>query len=191
VKPGSGTLTRLLPLACLLAALCLLASDLITMFELTPPSAPTIESQSGGEHHGYAIALVAVFAIAALAVAILVPSRPAAVAVAVAGAIALAIFLLVDLPDANQVGTVTGEAGSYLDAEATPVGGFWLELISALALTLTGIALALMSPDRLAELRPGSKGLGGGERRRKTPKAKRDKSSRTRTPRKASTPYQR
>ena len=158
-----ATLTRLLAPACLVAALCLLASDLMTMFELAPPSAPTIESQTGGDHHGYAIAVVAVFAIAALAVAILTPSRPAAVAVAVAGAVAVAIFLLVDLPDANETGTVTGEAGSYLDAEANPAGGFYLELISALALTITGLALALLPTDQLAKLRPGTNEPGRGK----------------------------
>jgi hypothetical protein len=163
MRHGPATLTRLLPPACLLAALCLLASDLITMFELAPPSAPTIESQTGGDHHGYAIAVVAVFAIAALAVAILAPSRPAAIAVAVAGAVALAIFLLVDLPDANETGTVTGEAGSYLDAEANPAGGFYLELISALALTITGLALALLPTDQLAKLRPGANAPGKGK----------------------------
>jgi hypothetical protein len=172
VKDRPAALTRLLPLACLVAALCLLASDLITMFELAPPSAPTIESQTGGEHHGYAIAVVAGFAIAALAVAILAPSRPAAVAVAVAGAVALAIFLLVDLPDANEVGTVTGESGSYLDAEANPAGGFYLELISALALTITGLALALMRPEQLGALRPTNNGPGRGKGKRKPAKGK-------------------
>jgi hypothetical protein len=177
-------LTRLLPAACLVAALCLLASEWITMFELAPPSAPTIESQTGGDHHGYANAVVAAFAIAALAVAILVPSRPAAVAVAVAGAIALAIFLLVDLPDANETGTVTGEAGSYLDAEANPAGGFYLELISALALTISGLALALLPTEQLAALRPTKTGLGKEGATAKERKSK--PSAATRRPRKAS-----
>ena len=172
MKNQTATLTRLLAPACLVAALCLLASDLITMFELAPPSAPTIESQTGGDHHGYANTVVAVFAIAALAVAILTPSRPAAVAVAVAGAVALAIFLLIDLPDANETGTVTGEAGSYLDAEANPAGGFYLELISALALTITGLALALLPTDQLAKLRPGAKQQGRGKRQRQVGKSK-------------------
>jgi len=161
-----GRLTRLLPLACLVAALCLLASDLIAMFDLAPPSASTLATQSGGDHHGYAAALVAVFAIAALAVAVLAGSRPAAVAVAVAGVLALAIFVLVDLPDAGEVGALTAHNSTYLEVEATPAGGFYLELISALALTLTGLALALMSAEQLRALRPTGKGSGGEQARR-------------------------
>jgi hypothetical protein len=94
------------------------------------------------------------------------------VAVAVAGAVALAIFLLVDLPDANQVGTVTGETGTYLDAEANPAGGFYLELVSALALTIAGLALALLTPHQLAKLRPTHDGPGKAKRPQEATKGK-------------------
>lgn len=154
----AGGLNRLLPLACLIAALCLFASELMTMFELTPPSAPVIETQTGAERHGYAVGLIAAFALTALAFAVFTGSKPAATAVAVAGVVALLIFLLVDVPDANAVGTVTGDGGSFLDAQAVPAGGFWLELLGAVALAISGIALATLPPDQLASLRPGKQG---------------------------------
>lgn len=179
-----GRLTRLLPIACLVAALCLLASDMVAIFDLAPPGASAIETQSGGAHHGYAATVIAVFAIVALALAVLAGSRPAAVAVAVAGALALAIFLLVDLPDAGEVGALTAHDNTYLEVEAIPAGGFYLELVSALALTLTGLALALLPPDQLRALRPSNNRLGKGGR---PTKAKGKASATTRKPRNAST----
>jgi hypothetical protein len=163
---SSATLTRLLPVACLIAALCLFASELMTIFEFTPPSAPTLDTQSGVDRHSYAIALLALFAVAALAIAVLTASKPGAIAVGVAGALALGIFLLVDLPDANAVGTLSGESGSFLDAQAVPAGGFWLGLLGSIALAVSGVALATLSPDQLASLRPGKRRRSpSGERR--------------------------
>ena len=97
-------LTRLLPLACLAAAICLFASELMTTFEFTPPGGEALDSQGGADRHGNALAVIAVFAIGALALAVFTASKPAATAVAVAGVVALLVFLLVDLPDANAVG---------------------------------------------------------------------------------------
>ena len=51
-------------------------------------------------------------------------SKPAATAVAVAGVVALLVFLLVDLPDANAVGTLDDTRQSFFDAEAVPQEGF-------------------------------------------------------------------
>ncbi len=79
-------------------------------------------------------------------------SKPAAVATAVAGGIALLVFLIVDLPDANNVGTLNN--GSFFNAKAVPQAGFWLELIGALGLTLAGTALATLNSMQLHSLRP-------------------------------------
>jgi hypothetical protein len=147
---------RLLPIACLLAALCLFASELMTMFEFTPPGAEALDSQTAGERHGNAMFVIAAFAIGALVVAVLAGSKPAALAVAVMGGIALLVFLLTDLPDAGQVGTLDDPRQSFFDAEAVPQAGFWLELVGALALAISGTALATLSPDQLAALRPGA-----------------------------------
>ena len=155
--PGVTALTRLLPLACLVAAICLFASELMTTFEFTPPGGEALADQGGGDRHGNALALIAVFAVGALIVAVFAASKPAATAVAVAGVIALLVFLLVDLPDANAVGTLDDARQSFFDAEAVPQGGFWMELVSSLALAITGVALATLSPEQLAALRPGGR----------------------------------
>jgi hypothetical protein len=147
---------RLLPLACLLGAGLLFASELMTMFEFTPPGAEALDSQTAGERHGNAMFVIAAFAVGALAVAVLAGSKPAALGVAVMGGIALLIFLLTDLPDAGQVGTLDDPRQSFFDAEAVPQAGFWLELVGALALAISGAALATLTPEQLAALRPGA-----------------------------------
>jgi hypothetical protein len=150
--------TRLLPLACLVAAILLFASELMTVFELTPPGGEPIDSQDAAARHGNAMFVIAVFAVGALGLAVFTASKPAAIAVAAMGGIALLIFLLVDLPDAGQVGTLDDEPQSFVDAEAVPQAGFWLEMLGALGLTLSGIALATLTTEQLAALRPGGPG---------------------------------
>jgi hypothetical protein len=147
---------RLLPLACLLAAAVLFASELMTMFEFTPPGGAPLDSQTAGERHGNAMFVIAAFAIGAVVVAVLAGSKPAALGVAAMGGIALLIFLLTDLPDAGQVGTLDDPRQSFFDAEAVPQAGFWMELVGALALAISGTALATLSPQQLAALRPGA-----------------------------------
>jgi hypothetical protein len=71
----------------------------------------------------------------------------AAVAIAVCGLVALLIFLIGDLPKVNNVGTLDDPRQSFIDAEAKPVAGFWLELIGALVLTVCGAALATIGPE--------------------------------------------
>ncbi len=152
---GITPLTRLLPVACLVAAICLFASEMMTTFEFTPPGGEALSEQGGVDRHGNALALIAVFAIGALLLAVFAASKPAATAVAIAGVIGLLVFLLVDLPDANAVGTLDDARQSFFAAEAVPQGGFWMALVSSLALALSGIALATLTPEQLAALRPG------------------------------------
>ena len=152
---GITGFTRLLPLACLAAAICLFASELMTTFEFTPPGGEALSEQGGADRHGNALALIAVFAAGALAVAVFAASKPAATAVAVAGVLGLLVFLLVDLPDANAVGTLDDARQSFFAAEAVPQSGFWMALVSSLTLAITGIALATLNPEQLAALRPG------------------------------------
>jgi uncharacterized MnhB-related membrane protein len=181
---------RLLPWACLLAALVLAVSELQTMFELTPAGGEPLAEQSGGDRHGYAILVLAVFAAASTAFAVFAASRPAAIAVAVMGVVALLIFLLLDLPDVGRTGLLEDERRSFVDAEAQPQGGFWLLLIGALGLTLSGVALATLSAEQLAalwprrrerEARPRSRSAGnedGGRVGRKRPRGARSGRSR-------------
>jgi hypothetical protein len=145
-------LTRLLPLAILVSALALFASELMTTFEFTPPGAEPLLEQDASERHGNALMVIAAFAVGALALAVFTASKPAAIAVAVAGAVALLLFLLIDLPDANAIGTLNEDR--FIDAEAVPREGFYMELFGALALAISGVALATLTPDQLAALRP-------------------------------------
>jgi hypothetical protein len=149
--------TRLLPLACLVAAIVLFASELMTTFDFTPPGGEALSSQGGADRHGNALMVIAVFAIFALGIAVFTGSKPAAIAVAVAGVAALLVFLLVDLPDANAVGTLDDARNSFFDAEAVPQGGFFMEMLGALALAIGGIALATMTPEQLRALGPREK----------------------------------
>ena len=84
----------------------------------------------------------------------------AAFAVAASGAVALLIFLVVDLPDANSIGTLDDARESFVDAEAKPVAGFWFELAGSLILAICGGALATLGPESF------SIGTRGGEVRR-------------------------
>jgi hypothetical protein len=90
-------------------------------------------------------------------------SKPAAIAVGIAGVIALILFLTIDLPHANNAGTVEGcsEAAelAFTTAKAVPQAGFWLEMVGALALALSGVALATLNPEQLRAIRP--RWLGG------------------------------
>ena len=92
---------RLLPWACMAAAIVLFASQLMTMFEFTPPGAEPLESRSVIDHHGPALMIIAVFAALAVVISVWAASKPAAIAVAAMGGLALLIFLLIDLPDAG------------------------------------------------------------------------------------------
>lgn len=150
-------LERLLPWACLAAAGVLLASELMIMFEFIPPGAEALSEQLARERHGNAMFVIAGFAILATLVAVFAGSKPAAIGVATMGAIALLVFLLTDLPDAGQIGTLEDGRQSFIDAEAVPQAGFWLEMLGALSLALSGTALASMGSEQLAALRPGSR----------------------------------
>jgi hypothetical protein len=151
---------RLLPLTCVVCALVLFGSEFMTTFEFTDAGGEVRGEQLASGRHDYALAVLAILAVVALAVAIGLASKPASIVVAVAGAISLLIFLIGDLPDANQVGTFDDPSQLFTNAEVVPQAGFWLELVGALGLAVSGIALATMTPEQLEALRP--RWLGGG-----------------------------
>jgi hypothetical protein len=155
--PELGKLTRLLPIAVLASAVCLFASELMTLFEFTPEGGIAQCAIDNGARHSNAQMVVAGFAVVGVLMAVLAGSRPAAYAVAAMGILALLIFLIADLRFANTVGTLSEECGagsSFFDAKAVPQGGFYLELAGALGLAVTGIALATLTPAQLSSLRP-------------------------------------
>ena len=185
---GFGGPERLLPFACIVSATVLLASELMNTFQLVAgslASGTALCNLGAADRHRYAIAVLAAFAIVAVLVAVLGGSRPAAVGVGIAGLGALLIFGIVDLPRANDVGNVSSAcdlAGQGLDAKAVPQAGFWLEMVGAVALTLSGTALAALSSDQLRMLRPrwlGESRQGGGREERSTQAESRAQAART------------
>ena len=69
----------------------------------------------------------------------------------------------------NNVGTLDDPRQSFIDAEAKPVAGFWLELIGALVLTVCGAALATLRPDRCRAELHGGRSTTAPSRRRQPP----------------------
>lgn len=138
---------HLLPLACAAACAALAASEFMDTFKLNGPGPSLQEVQSAADQHHYALLVLAGFALVALLIAVVAGSKPAATAVAICGVIALLIFLLIDLPDAGKVGTISDV--TFTQAKAEPATGFWLELVGALVLAICGAALATLSPDQL------------------------------------------
>ena len=149
----ASRLERLLPWACLISAGVLIASEFMVLFELTQPGAEPLDEVLARDQHGNAMFVVGGFAIILTIVAVWGGSRTAALGVAVMGTAALLLFLIMDVPDAGQVGTIDDARQSFIDAEAVPQGGFWLALLGSLGLALSGAALATMSAEQLESLR--------------------------------------
>jgi hypothetical protein len=143
----------LLPFACAAAAICVGASELMTTFEFDlGTSGETQRTIAASDRHSYALLVLAIFALVALVVAVVTGSRPAAVAVGVTGGLALLFFLVVDLPDVGQEGTVDEPSRVFFSSEAEPSEGFWLELVGTVALAVSGGALATLRPEQLRML---------------------------------------
>ncbi len=153
----------LLVVACAGAAAMLGASQFTDIFHLTPPGGEALQAISAKDQHSYATLVLAIFALILIVVTLSARDEQlrqvAAMAIAVCGLIALLIFLIGDLPDVNKIGTLDDPRQSFIDAEAKPVAGFWLELIGSLVLTVCGAALAT--------LKPSDTGASHHERRRK------------------------
>jgi hypothetical protein len=148
---------RLLPLACLAAAIVLGASELMTTFQLSATGNVPLCVVNGTDRHHLAQLVLALFGGLATIGAVLGGSRPAARATAAAGALALLLFLIIDLPAANNVGSISSAcdlAAGLQTAKAVPQPGFWLELFGSLGLTVSGLALATLTPTQLNSLRP-------------------------------------
>jgi amino acid transporter len=125
-------------------------SQFMDIFHLTPPGGEALQAITASDQHGYATIVLAGFALILMVIAMAYRGQQlgqvAAVAIAVCGVVALLIFLIGDLPKVNNIGTLDDPRQSFIDAEAKPVAGFWLELIGALVLTVCGAALATLRP---------------------------------------------
>jgi len=138
-----------LPFVIAFAAAILIASELMTAFEFTPPGGEALREVSSADRHDYSMMLLGFFALIAMGIAISTGARPAAYAVAGLGGIALLLFLIVDLPDAGKLGDLEDPIRGFASARAEPQEGFWLEAIGAVFLALAGGAFATLSPEQL------------------------------------------
>jgi hypothetical protein len=185
VKKLPRTETLLL-LACAGAAAMLGASQFTDIFHLTPPGGEALQAISAKHQHSYATLVLAIFALVLILVALGARDEQlrqvAAMAIAVCGLIALLIFLIGDLPDVNKIGTLDDPRQSFIDAEAKPVAGFWLELVGSLVLTVCGAALATMRPGA-------AKGPDHERRRRRRPAGRESESGQPTTSGSARRPY--
>jgi hypothetical protein len=138
----------LLILACAAAAAMLGVSQFMDIFHLTPQGGEALQAITASDQHGYATVVLAGFSLLLMVVAMAYRGEQlgqvAAIGIAVCGLVALLIFLIGDLPKVNNVGTLNDPRQSFIDAEAKPVAGFWLELVGALVLTVCGAGLATL-----------------------------------------------
>jgi hypothetical protein len=143
----------LLPFACAVSAVCIGVSEFMDTFQFDlGTSGEPQRTVAAADRHHYALLVLALFALLALAVAVVAGSRPAAVAVAAAGGISLLFFLVVDLPDVGQQGSLDEPSRVFFSSEADPSDGFWLELVGTLGLAISGAALATLRPEQLRML---------------------------------------
>jgi hypothetical protein len=147
----TAAVVRAAPVVLLAAALvALVAAEFSTLREIKAVTVvPKGGTTSGGSHHGYALAVIAVAAAVMGFGALRGGSRPAALALIALGAVALLIVLVIDLPSLDDTGLI---GRTYDLAEAHPSTGFWLELGGAIALLASG-GLLLRSRMALARER--------------------------------------
>ncbi len=126
----------------LIGGLILLVAEFTPLYHVdAQTSRVPLHTIHAGSHHAYALVPVALLAIVLSVGAARTASRPALLALAALGVVAALIAVLVDLPDAQATGFVTG----YLKAENMPQIGLYLETLGAALLLITGVAGLLLT----------------------------------------------
>ncbi len=139
VRSPVEVLARVGPLFPLLTGVALLvAAEFSTLYEIRALDA-VLDRARGGEHHGYALLVVAIALVPMAWGAVTRRARPAAVACLVLAAVAAAVVGLVDAPAVGDAGLFERR---YELAEAGAGGGFRLGVAGA-ALAMIGALWAL------------------------------------------------
>ena len=138
-----------LPVTIAAAALALGVSEFMTTFQFGPPGGDPLREVTAADRHGYSMLLLAAFALVAMIVAVLSGLRIAAWATAAFGLAALVLFLVIDLPDVNELGDIEDPNFGLASARADPQPGFWLEAIGAVVLGLASVAFATLGSEQL------------------------------------------
>ena len=128
------------PLVLAIAACALLViAEFSTLYEIKVITVVK-ETETAGDHHGYALAIIGAAAVLMAWGATVGSSRAAAVALLVLAIAALAVVFAVDFPDVDEEGFI---GVAFEQAKATPKSGFYLESLGATALLLSGAAALL------------------------------------------------
>jgi hypothetical protein len=135
-------LRRLAAALAIAAVALLVAAEFSTVFEVTVGSLDVVRRDAtGGENHGYALLVIALFALAMTGLGLRGSARAAGVALVALGAAALVVALAVDLPDTRGSGRLP-EALAYEDARARAGAGLGLEIAGGALLVVAGGLLA-------------------------------------------------
>ncbi len=133
-------------LAAALAAVAvalLVAAEFSTVFEVTVGSLEVVKrGATGGENHGYALLVVALFAVVLVLPGLRGAGRAAGLGLVALGAVALLVALAVDRPDTRGSGRLP-ESLAYEDARARAGAGLGLEIAGGLLLVVAGGLLAV------------------------------------------------
>jgi hypothetical protein len=166
-RPPARAVPSVLALRAILAALglagavLLVVSTFVPVVEIRVLTTSELVSQdttiTGGDLHGIALVLVALFALLMLAGA-LRGARPAMAALAATGLLALGLVVGLDVPELDNTGQI---ARFYEDVSAGAATGFYLESLGAVLLLLSGGGLLVLTAEGVAErLQAVGSGLG-------------------------------
>jgi hypothetical protein len=133
-------LRALLGLTAIGGSVLLIVAEFTAIYEIKAVTA-VVDSVTGYDRHGIALALLGVAALPMLVGAVRRGSRPATVALAALGAIALLIAVVADVPDIHQTGVV-GE--QYDQAVANAAIGLYLETLGGALLVVAGGGLMVL-----------------------------------------------
>ena len=150
----------LLPVAIVGGAVLLTISEFMVTFQFTPPGGEPLRDQMASDRHSYALMLLAIFTVMSMALAIITGRRIAAIACAIFGGAALLLFLILDLPDAGELGPLAEPY--FTTARTEPQPGFWLEAAGAVVIGLGSVAFATLSSEQLRAPLGSSRRRGGG-----------------------------
>lgn len=156
MKPTGTSSARLAASTVLLGAGVAIASQFVPAYALEDRFGLTIETITLFGKHGPFVVIAALGAIGALAWTVLSGSRQALVPLLGMGIAILLVFLLVDLPDAGEIGLYDTPGSGNLDATGTAAAGLWLELIGGLVIVLGTVGLWALDRDTIRAIRPGS-----------------------------------
>jgi Flp pilus assembly protein TadB len=161
------TLRRLAAALAAVAVALLVAAEFSTVFEVTVGSLEVVKrAATGGENHGYALLVVALFAVVLTLLALRgsAAGGVAGVALVALGAVVLFVALAIDRPDTRGSGQLP-ESLAYENAQARAGAGLGLEIAGGALLMVAGGLLSAATAgaeDRSRRARSGVTS-GGGE----------------------------